>query len=161
MRNKQQRLAELEAEAAKLKAEIEEEEKQYRAWEPEPWEGYWFINGELISETYHEEGITDLAYIEIGNCFKAKEEAKEYKKWLTMLTTIRKYAKKANQGWEPSGRDYGCGIYVDNGVPDCCWVDDKTCILPNFNSMDDAQDCIKLYDNDTWVWLFNYLQKAA
>lgn len=135
----QQRIEYLEAELAKLKAQIAE--KPVGRWKPEYADAYWCVDAfDGAAETITWDNDTfDNHRHKIGNCFKTQEEAKTIGKlrFVTFPEVWQRMHDLANfePDWEDSTQAKW-GVYLEDGksLRLYDWYGDKHSNLPHFRS---------------------------
>jgi len=104
---------ELEKQVAELKEGAESmQEKEGCAWRPEHLEEYFSTNlrGDVVERMNISQEVTDKD-LSFGNCFKTREEAKQFAEWLRARAVLVEDAKIANGDWIPSYEEDDKGWY--------------------------------------------------
>ena len=89
------KIKELEKQIEELKM-AKVEEPQSKRWKPEYDETYWFLNGGVYCEKWTD-CVWDNFQYTIGNCFKTKEEAEEYKKQIEYTARYKNYIEEHSE----------------------------------------------------------------
>lgn len=102
--------------------EVVKEGKKY--WEPKEDETYYIVGAEGTPKlrNFHKTNIISIYNIELGNCFKTKEEAKHMAEKLRVIHELQKFAYENNKeeiDWNTSQKKYM--LIYDKGI--CvCWT---------------------------------------
>lgn len=102
--------------------EVVEEGKKY--WKPKEDEIYFIVGSEGMPKlrNFHKTNITSVYNIELGNCFKSKEEAKHMAEKLRVIHELQKFAYENNEkeiDWNIPQKRYM--LIYDKGI--CvCWT---------------------------------------
>ena len=102
---------------------VEEEKKEKKKyWKPKKDEKYYFITAYeydvCVMDDMNDEVIVDDNRINMGNCFKAEEEAEHMVEKLKVIHELQKFAYENNEGeidWNNFSQNKFCLIY-DNEV---------------------------------------------
>ena len=97
----QQKVANMEAELAEMKALLNKPEPTINYWQPKHGETYFYINkfGNVDFDTYS-------SLWPLGKVFKTEAEAQKYADYIKAEETLRRVIAEANQGWLPDWNNY-------------------------------------------------------
>lgn len=148
------KIKELQDELEKLKA-AKIEAEQPKRWKPEPSKRYWSVTGEgQIFETVWDDDILDVCNYLIGNCFKTKEEAEEYKKQIEYTARYKNYIEEHSEpiNWkdfeqEKYFAEFNCEFdKID--VDSCCYLKSQGAIYASSEQI--IWDAIKEIGEDNF-----------
>lgn len=92
-----ERIEKLEKELAELKAELKADLKPTKRWRPKMAEYYFYVlDSEKVYKIQYENDTIDNFRYAQRNCFKTREEAENYLKYLTIQARIRDIADELN-----------------------------------------------------------------
>ena len=95
------KIKELQGELEKLKA-AKIEAEQPKRWKPKSNQGYWAVGcnvtygGKVLEFVWSNDDFDKWCYL-IGNCFKTKEEAEEYKKQIEYTARYKNYIEEHSE----------------------------------------------------------------
>lgn len=142
-----ERVERLEKENAKLKGEMK--------WAPRPGDDYFVVDGGrtwCYTNSDPEEGINAIA---AGNCFKTRDEAKEFLEWLKARKTLLDDTKDFKPDWKDANMDKFCATYD----PICATFNVDIWRTTNqgqniwFETREDAEESIKKHKNEWRIYM--------
>lgn len=127
-----------------------EDESKEKEW-PQDGDGYYFINSVgVIADgffytTFNPYGKNRL---DIGNCFKTKEEAEFELERLKVLAEMKKFAEPENRDWD-GNIEHWC-IYYECVIDSIKFLCKMECKYDGiyFESAEKAQECVKAVGKD-------------
>ncbi len=98
-----QQLEAAQNEITKLKQSIEKAEAENNVW-PKDGDEYYLIGsyGKIGYEHFSSKNIVDDMYIDIGNCYKTKEEAEQALEKMKVMAELKRLADKS---WKEAGAE--------------------------------------------------------
>ena len=153
-----QKIANMEAELASMKALVNEPKPVINYWQPELHEVHWYVNMYNITACNI---IISSKDIENGTfrVFKTEIEAQKYAEYIKAEETLRKAIAEANEGWipdwSPDSSKFVVGIVQRAGYLKVLqYNEDK--LFPNFmyiKSRKIANNLINLYEKEFRTYL--------
>lgn len=102
------------AELQEKLAEAEKIEVDVNRWKPEPGKFYYHLNcyGDTIRDSWLRTEGDEWCYL-TGNCFKTKDEVKEYQKKIEYTAHYKKYIEEHSEplDWENNWQEKYCARY--------------------------------------------------
>jgi hypothetical protein len=116
---------------------------------PQLGDGYFVIyNDGCVGRSTYENDCTDLARIEMGNCFRTEKEAEFAVERLKVLAEMKKFAEPSDTKWDGNTRHY----FICYDIEDkCLRVDNHTLMWGGeicFESDKRAKECIDIVGKD-------------
>ena len=153
-----QKIANMEAELASMKALVNKPKPVINYWQPKPNKLYWYVNeyNNIKCNTTPPSEWMENGHFRV---FKTETEAQKYAEYIKAEETLRKAIAQANEGWVPDW-SYGSYKYVvgttqkTGRIKVLTYGEDK--LFPNFmyiKSSSIASNLITLYEKEFRTYL--------
>lgn len=132
-----QQLEAAQNEITKLKQVIEKAEAENNVW-PKEGDEYYLIGsyGKIGYEHFSSKNIVDDMHIDIGNCYKTKEEAEQALEKMKVMAELKRLADKS---WKEAGAEIDWSdentskYFVRYNPSESCLLIDHNCSIKNIN----------------------------